>query len=252
MKKTELLRQVDLENLRKVAMLTNNVPKYNLLDKSKEDLIVYLSNKFNTKKLHLIMRELMVGKEVQKIAERLRERNGIELSKIFIQKMEGVVSYKREINVGNRIADLAFLKRNGNLIAIEIKANGDNVKKAISQCRDYEEWADFVYLLIESKKMQELEKIKANFDKTGFIVFFEDSGKFKIIKEAGANYPSIDELTKRMPVRSLRELAKKYKIKSSQRKLFIIKDLKKLLSQKNLEDDSSKNIEFEIKKAFLI
>ena len=78
MKKTELLRQVDLENLRKVAMLTNNVPKYNLLDKSKEDLIVYLSNKFNTKKLHLIMRELMVGKEVQKIAERLRERNGIE------------------------------------------------------------------------------------------------------------------------------------------------------------------------------
>jgi len=55
MKKTELLRQVDLENLRKVAMLTNNVPKYNLLDKSKEDLIVYLSNKFNTKKLHLIM-----------------------------------------------------------------------------------------------------------------------------------------------------------------------------------------------------
>ena len=31
-----------------------------------------------------------------------------------------------------------------------------------------------------------------------------------------------------------------------------LKDLKKLLSQKNLKADSSKSIEFEIKKAFLI
>ena len=130
------------------------------------------------------MRELMVGKEIQKIAEDLRERNGIELSKIFIQKMEDVISYKREINVGNRIADLAFLKANGNLIAIEIKANGDNLQKARDQLKDYFKWSNEVYLIVdERKKYNHIvnSKLKNDF---GVIIYNQANNRFKTVKKS--------------------------------------------------------------------
>ena len=50
-------------------------------------------------------------------------------------------NYAKETKVNDRIIDLVLFTRSfQEIFAIEIKANGDNLKRAISQCEECKKW----------------------------------------------------------------------------------------------------------------
>jgi hypothetical protein len=243
--KERLLSEIDDNYIRQVLLATNNIPRYEIFSKSNQSLIKFASKKFTKEQIDIIRRSFVYNKSANNVGSMFREKNGRELGDIFIEFIRPV-AFRKEFRAYNRVCDIAYLNSEGSLIAVEIKANGDKIKNAIDQCNSYSRWANFVYLLIEEKKIKELSRVKLP-NHTGIFVF--DGINFKKIKEAKRLEHEFENYLVLLNASSLRRLASKFHLTAKGKKILIRELIEHKI--KSINNIFIKNIDKEIKMAML-
>lgn len=210
-----LLQKIDTAYLRDFSVGFNNTPRYECLQKDDSELIKYFSQKFSAEQLNEILSSYLLDKPASDIANKLRERNGKEITQQFVLQLKPGEKAKKEFVADGRLCDLLLLNAAGELVAIEVKANGDKVQPAVSQCEDYKKWAEKVYLLIEERKLPELKKITLPGD-VGLIIF--DGTNFSAKVQARKIAQPIENFVMLMPTRTIEKLLGELRLKKSGKK----------------------------------
>lgn len=220
--KTSVLERIDENTLLQILIKLNNTPRYDVLSKDKDEFLKYAASKLTKEQALIILRGLNYqGKTIDDVAKEIKEKSGSELRSLFIKSLANV-KFRKEFRVGNRQVDLAYLLNN-NIIAVEVKANGDKIEAAKSQCDDYSKWANYVYLLVEGKKEHELSKADLG-DFVGVLVY--NGTKFVELKKAKLLEHGLDVYMNFMNSKSLRNLAKSCGVKSDGTKESIAASIK--------------------------
>lgn len=160
--KDDILNRIDRQYLERVSDSVNNSVRTEPRSYNEDDFNQYIRNKFSTDDLVAIWQEYMLCNPPESPARRIKDRSASEL--IDIYKSENI---EDEFFVEHRVAgmscDLVQVKDNDNyLVAIEVKSNGDDLRKAESQCQKYSKWANQVYLLGEPEKSKKaLEELSS-------------------------------------------------------------------------------------------
>lgn len=210
--KAVLLQKMDVNYLRDFLVGVNNVPRYECLLKSDEALIRYASQKFSDAQLNKLFSHYILSRPASDIANQLREKNGREIARQFVEGLPVGEKSKLEFLANGRLCDIVVFNSDGSLVAIEVKANGDKIKPAVAQCKDYAAWADLVYLLIEEKKLPELEKVGLP-NGVGLIVF--DGRRFIEKKKAKKLEQPLEKLIDLMGTKTLSKLLGALRLKKS-------------------------------------
>lgn len=229
--KSELLGLVDSDFLETLATSFNNKPRYHQFD-SKESLVEFCSKKFSETQVIKIFDSFRSGTSPVEVANAMKELSGHSLGLKFIEKVKPD-HYMFELNMGGSICDLVFLDHDMNLVAVEIKANGDDVRRAPRQCDEYKKWADFVYLLIDEKKHENAKSILPSW--TGLIIY---SGKKFLVSHPKTRVsPDSAFILENISRKKLECLSRIYKIKMSGSKNDLISRLKPMLGNKKFVND---------------
>ncbi len=96
-----------------------------------------------------------------------------------------------EFKIGSSIADFVFL--NGSAKVYEIKTDLDSLDKLRKQLNDYQQFADFVYIVTCSKHVSRI--LSDYSDSTIGIMEFTKNNRFKIRKEAENNRQNFNHVT---------------------------------------------------------
>lgn len=233
--KALLLQKMDTGYLRDFLVSYNNTPRYECLSKSDAELIKHAGQKFSEAELNKIFSYYLLNKPAAEIADNLRQKSGKEITRLFISNLKPGEKIRTEFLANGRLCDIVLLDTEKSLVAVEVKANGDKIKSAISQCEDYKQWAEFVYLLIEEKKLSELEKIKLP-NKVGLIVF-DGKNFIKQIEAQKINQP-VEKFITLLSTRSLPQILGELRLKKSGTKA----ELQKRLSDYAANSDISARI----------
>jgi hypothetical protein len=156
MNKKRILNQIDLGKLKRIALLTHNIPKYNLLNKSREELICYLSKKFNEKQMSFILRGLISGKDVREIAEEILRR------KIKDEKVIWLI-IKILKNFDSKIKGMPLGNMTSQFFANVYLNDLDQFIKRRLKVKNYLRYVDDFVILHESK--EKLEEYKSKIEK---------------------------------------------------------------------------------------
>lgn len=229
MNKEDVLKRIDTGYLRDLLLNSNNSPRYNCLLESDQEILAHAKEKFNSKTTQLIFRGYMAQRSSKNLAQELREKNGKEIAAVFKNSLPSKFTVKTEVKANNRICDLVYLDMDGNIHALEIKANGDKISNAASQCSDYSKWADFVHLVIAEKKLSELKKVNLD-SMVGILVYYPDRG-FITLKKAQKLEQHPSRILDLMVLRLLKRLAVLWKVSSGGKKREIRDHLKKFIGQ---------------------
>ena len=201
--KEKLLSEVDSGYIREVLLAVNNTPRYEVFSKSDSSLIEFASRKFTIDQVNVIRRNFVWNRPATGVGSMFRDKNGKELGDIFIDYVKPT-KFAKEFRANGRLCDIAYLNKDGLLVAVEIKANGDKVANAVSQCEDYSAWANMVYLLIEKKKLADLSKIEMPRN-VGIVVF--DGKKFVEVRKAKQVDHGVDSYIDLLNASSVRKLS---------------------------------------------
>jgi hypothetical protein len=227
--KWDILNAIDSHFLDEFISNVNNVPRYHQF-KSKEELINFCTKKFTKEQIYEIFDSFKARISPIELARKMRELNGRNIGLRFIEKMKPKY-YSFEVNMNGSICDIVTLDSKLKLNAIEIKANGDNVKKAPKQCEKYRRWAELVYILTEDKKYNLIKSIIPSW--IGLITYKKESDKFLIESPKKTNVPDLSFILENISKEKLVMLAKNYKIKTSGEKKILVSRLKPLLKNEN-------------------
>lgn len=150
--KDDVLSRIDRQYLARVSKSVNNSDRTEIYSHEGEEFNQYIKNKFTTDELVAIWQEYMLCNLPEAPAERIRERGAPELIDVYISG-----HIEDEFFIEHRIAgvscDLIQVKDvESRLVAIEVKSNGDDLRRAKFQCQQYSNWANEVYLLGEAEK----------------------------------------------------------------------------------------------------
>lgn len=201
--KREILQDVNSDYLREIYLYANNT-RISYPSGDREELLHSICRRFTKEELEKINQGFVLNLDPVEVADEIRGCNGKELCEIYIKSIARSYKVFKEVQVRDRICDLVLMdKVSGKLIAIEIKANGDELKRGINQCRDYGQWADYVYLLIEEKRMHEVERLP--FKKNGIGLITYENG-FETCWKARKNEISKDYLIRSLSTDRLRDL----------------------------------------------
>lgn len=227
--KIDLLNRIDFEYLEIIIMQSNNIPRYHSF--SKNEIVKFCSKKFTKKQIEYIFDSFKVVQPPHIVAKNLKNLNGHKIGLKYINWFKPK-HYSFEVKLNRNICDVVLLDDNLNLIAIEIKADGDNIQRAPKQCIEYSKWADYVYLLTNSNKIELIRKILPN--KIG-LIFYDKYSDIFIMKEPAQKTKlfNVNFILKNLNIKKLRNLAKMYKIKTSGKKTELISRFKYLKSNKN-------------------
>lgn len=231
--KIDLLKLIDFNFLEDFILNFNNKPRYHSFD-SKESLIRFCSKKFNDEQVREIFDSFKLGMQPADVANMMKELSGHKLGLKFIEKIKPK-NYMFEVNLDGSICDLVFLDTNLNLVAIEIKANGDNVMRAPGQCERYRKWADFVYIMVEEKNYDIVRSIIPKW--IGLIVYKNNKNKFLVFHPKKSNSPDLSFILENISKEKLEHLARIYRIKVTGKKPDLISRLKPMLMNNKFVND---------------
>lgn len=231
--KAELLSLVDYEFLDSFVLSYNNKPRYHSFG-SKESLVAFCSKKFNEGQVAEIFDSFKLGMSPILAANGMKELSGRELGAMFIEKFKPK-DYMFEVSLGSNICDLVLLDRKRNLVAIEIKANGDDLSRAPEQCRAYTKWADYVYIMVDEKKVQAAKSMLPRW--VGLISFIGARNRLYMNAPQERARPDISFILENISKEKLEALARMYKVKVSGNKADLIFRLKPLLENKRFTVD---------------
>lgn len=221
--KHQILQNVNSDYLREVYLYVNNT-RISYPSGNREELLNFLCRRFTKKELEEINRGFVLNLDSVEVADEIRERNGKELCEIYIESIGNSHKVFREVQIQDMICDLMLVdKTNWEITAIEIKANGDELKRAVVQCRDYAQWADYVYLLIEEKRRHEVECLP--FKKNGIGLITYENG-FKTCWKARKNEIYREYLIRSLSTDRLRDLLSRHGLSKTGLKRDLIERVK--------------------------
>lgn len=199
--KDDIINKVDRRYLEKVSDSVNNATRTDFHSYGEDAFENYVRNKFSVSELKKIWQHYMLHNPSYKPAERIRERSASDLISIYKSEFE-----QGDFFIENRIngtcCDLVHVTPNCRLHAIEVKSNGDDLRRASSQCQRYSEWANQVILLCETDKREEAIQELPSW--VGVISI--DSTELVHMREAKTLEHSINHLLNLMTVPQLKEV----------------------------------------------
>ena len=223
--KLEMITSINQEFLKKLCLYLNHSNEIIGYNKTGEEFIKYISNKFTKKQLETIQRNYLMGQTPEKTALGLKEMNGSDLREKYIEFLRATnknVKVYIECKIRDRYCDLVLCdKIKREITAIEIKSNGDKVFRAIEQCIEYSKWANFVYILTEKAKERDVRKYPFRKLGIGYIVYHNEN--FKIKWEAKENPLDKNKIINFLTCVGLRSLLKKNKLKVSGKREDLLK-----------------------------
>lgn len=150
--KDDIIDTVPREYLEKVALKTNNAPRGTFLSYGDDRFTEYAKGKFTADDLTLVWQNYVLNNPPEKAAERIRHRSAHDLIRLYMRENEAD-TYFVEHKVSDSFCDLVLVEESGfRSSAIEIKSNGDDLRRAVDQCERYAEWANDVSVLVETEK----------------------------------------------------------------------------------------------------
>jgi len=210
--KEELVKRLDPNYLEEVTLALYNSPRYDFLSKSERERVEYYASRYR-EQLVDISQSFVIGKKPSEVASKLKESSGKELARLFIRSLpKGRCDPKMEFRVGDRLCDLVYLDSEGDINAVEVKANGDKLSPAVGQTADYSLWANKVWLLIDEKKISELERVELP-EYVGVLVYRTNT--FEVMKAPKRIHHDITEYLPLLTVTALKNLAELFGIKKA-------------------------------------
>jgi len=150
--KDDIIDTVPREYLEKVALKTNNAPRGAFLSYDDDQFTDYVKGKFTADELTLVWQNYVLNNPPEKAAERIRHRSAHDLIRLYMRQNEAD-TYFVEHKVSDSFCDLVLVEESEfRTSAIEIKSNGDDLRRAVDQCERYAEWANDVSVLVETEK----------------------------------------------------------------------------------------------------
>jgi len=150
--KDDIIDKLPREYLEKTALKTNNAPRGEFLSYSDTKFRSYIKRKFSADDLTTIWQNYVLSNPPQKAAKRIRHRSALDLIQLYVSQ-DQVDTYLVEHKVSDTFCDLVLVEKDEfRTSAIEIKSNGDDLRRAVDQCQQYAEWADDVSVLVETAK----------------------------------------------------------------------------------------------------
>lgn len=153
--KQDIVQTLPREYIEKVALKTNNTPRGAFLSYGDDRFTDYVKGKFTVDELTVIWQNYVLNNSPEKAANRIRHRSAHDLLRLYMQENEAD-SYFVEHKVSDSFCDLVLVEESEfRTSAIEIKSNGDDLRRAVDQCERYAEWANDVSVLVETEKQDE-------------------------------------------------------------------------------------------------
>ena len=138
--------------------------------------------------------------------------------------------------------DLVHIDQNYKVLdAIEIKANGDKLDNAFSQCKFYSKWADRVWLLTGNKHFKKINELK-KFRNYGIgLIVYNSSKNIKVVWNPKNNILS-PEILNFLPVIYLKNIAGRNNLTTSSTKKELIDTIIKAINNKTTLTEYRKEI----------
>ena len=213
--KNEIVDIVTREYIEQVALKTNHAPRGQFLSYDDTEFIEYTKQKFTKDELTVIWQNYVLSNPPKKVAERLRHRSAPDLIRLFVSE-NNVSNYLVEHKVDDSFCDLVVFENDADFrtAAVEIKSNGDDLRKAVDQCERYAQWANAVFVLVETEKQEQAK------DKLPSWVGIKavESDVITAAREADDLNQSLLDLVELMTVEQLKELLRTIGAKVSGRK----------------------------------
>lgn len=150
--KEDIIDTVTREYLEKIALKTNNAPRGAFLSYGDDRFTDYIKGKFTVDELTVIWQNYVLNNPSEKAANRIRHRSAHDLIRLYMQQNDAD-TYFVEHKVSDSFCDLVLVEESEfRTSAIEIKSNGDDLRRAVDQCERYAEWANDVSVLVETEK----------------------------------------------------------------------------------------------------
>lgn len=231
--KSEILEKIDADYLKKVILGVNNVPRYDFLDMPHSEFMDYADRKFTKKQLHAIWGNYFLGMEPEEIVEQLRENDEHDLRRKFLQIINNDFIIKREVCVDRRRSDIViFNKKNKSLYAVEIKSNKDKIERAKGQLKDAKCWANYIYLVVEKKYLEDAKKFPNSIG-----IFLINNNKCMEIRKSKKNNVLLETYLKLLPMYKLKKIAREYKIDYEKNDLIMREKFLEIAQKKKLLSD---------------
>ncbi len=219
----QLLKSIDKQYLEDFLLHFNNKIRYHSFQP--EELILFCAKKFNINQVKEISKFYRLNLTPSEAARKMKDLNGLALGRRFIMENKPA-HYAFEVGVGSNICDIVFLDNKDNIVAVEIKANGDSLERAEKQCEAYSVWADYVYVLTEFEKLKAVNKLISR--KFGRYLYKKDIDKFVKFKSHKFNHKDYSVILNNLNNQKLRYISQKYNIKPTSNKGKIFAELQKL------------------------
>jgi hypothetical protein len=150
--KDDVIDKLNREYLEKVALKTNNAPRGAFLSYSDEKFRDYAKGKFTAEELTVVWQNFVLSNPPEKVAKRISHRSAHDLIDLYLSH-DPADTYFVEHKISDSFCDLVLVEgEDYRTSAVEIKSNGDDLRRAVDQCERYAEWADTVTVLVETEK----------------------------------------------------------------------------------------------------
>lgn len=223
--KSEILEKIDKDYLQSLSISICNVPRYFYLYEEKSNIIKTLNNKLTKEQVTKIYRFYLMDYTSEEVAKFVKEPNGKDILFHFIEnnnRFKKSDFFLSEVQINGKRCDLVHVDNKYKMLdAIEIKANGDKLDNALSQCKFYSKWSDRVWLLTGEKhfkNMNKLEKFKNN--GIGLIVC-NSANNIKEIYNPKKNILT-PKVLNFLPIVYLKNIARRYNLTTSLNKKELI------------------------------
>jgi len=226
--KSELLNDVDKDYL--LCAYSNMLNGHNRLNSLDKTIVEKLTKKLTltqVKKIHL---NYILGIAPEKTGIEIKKTGDLDDMIKILSKQFGRKNVFLEVPVNGKNCDAIILNgKNSEITAVEIKSSRDRLNKAIEQCKNYLDWADFVYLFIDGTHRNKIvvnEFFKNN--KVGILVY--NYGLLNVEKFAKNNKINLDNFLRSFSLVHLLNVAKYYNIPTLSKREELIKLLKSNLT----------------------
>jgi len=213
--KNEIIDIVTREYMEQVALKANHAPRGQFLSYDNTEFTEYAKRKFTKDELTVIWQNYVLSNPPKKAAERIQHRSAPDLIRLFVSE-NNVSNYLVEHKVDDSYCDLVVFQDDTDFrtAAVEIKSNGDDLRKAVDQCERYAQWANAVFVLVETEKQEQAVEGLPSW--VGVKVV--ESDEITMVREADDLNQSLLDLVELMTVDQLKELLRTIGTKVSGRK----------------------------------
>jgi len=237
--KREILKSIPEDLLIEIHIRSRRKPNYKIRNLKGERLRDFLSDQYTKNELIEIARHYVInGRKAAEIAKRISKPSGDTITGDLIQYFPSSFVGIREVRIRRTPCDLCLINVDEKTIwAIEVKAEGDQIKRAIRQCFDYLLWADYVGVCITSKRNGFLKGLPRRVG-----IYEWDDGEIRCVRKPKLNKPDAFVLLDSIPLQNLKRIAHRYEIRASSVKKKTINDLLKNLDKNQISVSFIENL----------